>query len=485
MINSPVRLSTALALCTIFSQALAADTVEKRIARVENGLVQKFEIEGRPQLASKLSERMAALKVPGVSVAVINNGAIEWARGYGVVEAGSKRPVTAETLFQAASISKPVAALGALHLVEKGVLSLDEDVNAKLSTWKVPVGAQTAEAPVTLRNLLNHSAGTTVHGFRGYAAGEDVPSLLQLLDGAKPANSAPVRVERKPGDGWKYSGGGTSIAQLVMSNAAGKPFAPLMKDTVLDVLGMKHSTFEQPLPPALHASAATAHDSKGEPIKGKWHTYPEQAAAGLWTTPSDLARFAIELQNASAGISNKVISKAMATQMLTRLKGTYGLGIGVDNAQGLPTFSHGGSNAGFRTMMFAFTTTGQGAVVMTNGDRGGDLTGDILRSIAAAYDWKDWHVTKKAIAKVDAKIYANYAGKYQLDGMPISVTHEGERIFISAPVMGPDRVEIYPSSETVFFDLTGSAEYQFEKDEAGKFNLTIQAGRTMKAKRVP
>ncbi|MES2900873.1 MAG: serine hydrolase domain-containing protein [Pseudomonadota bacterium] len=485
MIKAPVTLATFLAICAIASPAQAADSVEDRIARVENGLVGKYMIKGKPVAPSKIAERMATMKVPGLSVAVINNGAIEWARGYGVVEAGGKQAVTTDTLFQAASISKPVAAMGALRLVEQGTLSLDQDINAKLTTWKIPAGAQTAEAPVTLRNLLNHSAGTTVHGFRGYAAGEEVPSVLQLLDGAKPANSAPVRVERKPGEGWKYSGGGISIAQLAMSSAAGKAFAPLMKDSVLDPVGMKNSTFEQPLPASLHAAAASGHNNKGEPIKGKWHTYPEQAAAGLWTTPSDLARFALELQNASAGKSNKVISKAMAAQMLTRLKGTYGLGIDVGNAQGMPTFSHGGSNAGFRTMMFAFTSTGQGAVVMTNGDNGGALTGDVLRSIAAVYGWTDWRVTEKEMAKVDSKMYANYAGNYEIDGKPVSVLHEGERLLVSAPMMGLERMELYPASETTYFDLVGDATYAFEKDEAGKFDFVIKLGSTRRAKRVP
>jgi CubicO group peptidase (beta-lactamase class C family) len=184
-----------------------------------------------------------------------------------------------------------------------------------------------------------------VHGFRGYAAGESVPTLVQLLDGAKPANSGAVRVEVKPGQKWTYSGGGFSIGQLVMTTAAAKPFDRLMTDIVLGPLDMKHSTFAQPLPAALHGMAATGHDSAGKPIKGKWHTYPEQAAAGLWTTPSDLARFAIELQQASAGKSDKVISQAMATQMLTRLKGSYGLGIEVDDVGGEPSFSHGGSNS--------------------------------------------------------------------------------------------------------------------------------------------
>ncbi len=479
------RLAASLALLAFCLPSFARDTLEERIARVENGLRPAIAIKGRAANTSKLADRMAALKVPGVSVAVINGGTIEWARGYGLAEAGTTRMVTPDTLFQAASISKPVAAIGALRLVEQGKLSLDEDVNVKLQTWKLPPGAQSADNAVTLRKLLNHSAGTTVHGFRGYARGEPVPTLIEVLNGTKPANSAAVRVDTRPGETWRYSGGGLSIVQLLMSTASGKDFAPLMKDSVLDPLAMKHSTFQQPLPPALHAQAATGHDQQGAPIKGKWHTYPEQAAAGLWSTPSDLARYAIELQNASAGRSNKVISAAMAKQMLTRLKGDYGLGIAVGGAMNVPTFSHAGSNEGFKAMLFAYTSTGQGAVIMTNGDLGGALVPEILRSLSAEYGWSDYRVNERVLASVDSKLYAAYAGNYRVGGVPITVTREGQRLFIQAPPLGAERVELFPASNTSFFALIEQAEFRFEKDAAGAQELVIKAGNTIRAKRVP
>lgn len=479
------RLCSALALCVLVSPAMAGDSVEERIARIELGLLPRNVIQGQPLPTASLVARMAALKVPGVSIAVINNGTIEWARGYGVAEAGSARAVTPQTLFQAASISKPLAAMTALNLVEHGKLSLDEDVNARLTTWKVPTGAQTADNPVTLRALLNHSAGTTVSGFRGYAQGAAVPTLIEVLDGAKPANSAAVRVDRRPGEAFRYSGGGLSIVQLLMTTASGKPFASLMKDVMLDPLGMNNSTYEQPLPPALHGAAANAHDANGVPFIGKWHTYPEQAAAGLWTTPSDLARFAIELQNASMGKSNKIVSQAMATQMLTRLKGTWGLGIGVGTSDGLPTFNHGGANAGFRVMMFAFTTTGKGAVIMTNADRGDVLTAEVMRSIAAEYGWSDYRFTVKTLAKVDPKLYARYVGNYALDGVAISVVQEDDRLYAKAPMLRPDPVELLPASETSYFNLADTVEFAFEQDAAGTYDLVIKAGQPRRAKRVP
>jgi CubicO group peptidase (beta-lactamase class C family) len=484
MINTTARLVTAFALLAPLAPAFAADSVKQRIARVENGLMGATSIKGRPQSPVSIAQRMAALHVPGASVAVINNGAIEWARGYGVAEAGGKRAVGTQTLFQAASISKPVTAFGALHLAEQGKLALDEDVNKKLSTWKVPAGAQTAESPVTMRNLLNHSAGTTASGFRGYAAGEPVPTLLEVLDGVKPANSEPVRVAAKPGAQWDYSGGGFCIAQLVMTSVSGKRFAPLMTDIVLKPLGMKHSTFAQPLPPALYGAAASGHDESGQPVKGKWHTYPEQAAAGLWTTPTDLARFAIDLQQASAGKSHKVISQAMATQMLTRLNGSYGLGIALGDMPGVSSFSHGGSNEGFRTRLHAITEGGQGAVVMTNGEAGSVLAGDIMRSIAAEYNWKEWRVVEKTLTQVGAQTLAQYAGSFQLGDIKLTVTQQGERLFIAPSPNGPEAMELFPSSQTDFFNLNDSMEFGFEANQAGKFDLIIKAGQPRKATRI-
>ena len=219
-----------------------------------------------------LAERMAALHVPGVSIAVVHDGRIEWAQGFGVVIMGGA-PVDPGTLFQAGSISKPVAALAALHLVQEGRLSLDTDVNQTLKSWKLPASAAAEGKPATLRELLTHTAGLTVHGFPGYAAGEPVPALVQVLNGEKPANTKPIVVDTAPGTLWRYSGGGFTIAQLMMIDVSGQPFPKLMHDVVLQPLGMSHSTYEQPLPADRKTAAATPYDENGRPIEGGSHTY--------------------------------------------------------------------------------------------------------------------------------------------------------------------------------------------------------------------
>lgn len=465
-----------------FAASQSKTLLAERIARVESGLLPAVVIKDQ-SAAMTIADRMKHYKVPGVSVAVINDGKVEWAKGYGVTEVGGSTPVTTETMFQAASISKPVAAMGMLALVEKGLFTLDEDVNGKLKSWKVPENEFTKEQKVTLRRLASHSAGLTVHGFPGYAAGEEVPTTVQVLDGQKPANSAAVRVNVKPGSLWRYSGGGITVMQLLMSEMTGKPFPALMQELVLGKLGLKNSTFEQPLPTAKAAKAAMGHRSNGELVKGKFHTYPEMAAAGLWTTPTDLAKFAIEIQKSKAGKSNKVLSQAMTMQMLTKQSGDYGLGIGVGGEGDKANFSHGGSNEGFKCNLFAYSETGQGAVVMTNGDLGGALASEIFRSIAREYGWPDFKPVERVQAKINPEILNAYVGEYEANGKVV-VTTESGKLFFQPP--GGQKEELSPVSETEFFLTSQNIRIVFKKDEQGVVTgLTAHLGsQTLQGKKI-
>jgi CubicO group peptidase (beta-lactamase class C family) len=457
-------------------------TIRERVRRVENGLLPAVVINGQTA-PMKIADRMAYYKTPGVSVVVINNGKIEWVKAYGVVEAGGSEPVSPATLFQAASISKPVAAMGALALVEQGKLSLDEDVNGRLKSWKVPDSDFTKEQKVTLRRLVTHSAGLTVHGFRGYAADEPTPTLAQALDGQKPANSAAIRVDILPSSRWRYSGGGYNVMQQLMIDVTGKQFPELMRELVLDKIGMNHSTYEQPLPKAMAAQAAIGHRASGAAVKGKWHTYPEMAAAGLWTTPFDLALFAIELQKSKVGKSNKVLSQAMTNQMLTKQIENWGLGISIGGDGKAASFSHGGANEGFRCNMFAYAETGQGAVVMTNSDAGGALASEIFRSIAREYGWPDFKPTERTLARVNPEIFKVYAGEYEVNGK-VTVSVENGKLFLQPP--GGPKMELYPSSETEFFAVTENIRIVFTKDEQGAVSgLTAHFGsRSLNGKKV-
>ena len=347
----------------------------------------------RPTLADSASDavddivraEMQKRRIPGLSLAIIEDGKIVKAKGFGVTEKGGDSPVTASTLFQAGSISKPVSALGALRLVEEGKLILDEDVNARLATWKVPENEFTREKKVTLRGLLSHTAGLTVHGFPGYATDGPVATLVQVLDGAKPANTPAIRVDILPGSRWRYSGGGYTVMQQMVIDVTGKPFPRFMQEAVLEPLGMRESTFEQPLPAEKAKLTATGHLGDRSPAKGKWHIYPEMAAAGLWTTPSDLARFAIGVQEAAAGRPGKPLSQKMARQMITEVKDHYGLGVGLQGSGHTLRFGHGGRDHGFDAQLDAYAETGQGAVIMINANDNSGMVSRILEVIAREY----------------------------------------------------------------------------------------------------
>jgi CubicO group peptidase (beta-lactamase class C family) len=445
---------------------VAAAPADAQIDRVERGLLPRVVVKGRPLPASTITERMAALKVPGASVAVIDKGVVAWARGYGVVEAGVTPPtaVTPETLFQAASLSKPVSALGALRLVQEGKLTLDEDANARLRTWRLPPNELMSDDKVTLRRLLSHSAGTTVHGFRGYRAGEKVPTLVQVLDGLPPANSEAIRVDTRPGTGRRYSGGGFTMMQLLMTDLTGKPFPELMRALVLAPLGMDHSTYEQPLPPALASRAAAGHGRDGRVVPGRWHLHPEMAAAGLWTTPSDLGRLLVELAQAKAGLSTRVLGAALTQQMLTAGKGDQGLGVGARGGDKPLMITHGGSNVGYKCVFYAYPDAGQGAVIMTNGDSGSELAQEILRSIAREYGWPDHRPKERAVAAIDTSVYASYAGRYTERRGTVTVTTEPGKLLVQAPPLGPRPVELYPESPGKFFITADDATFTFVTD---------------------
>jgi CubicO group peptidase (beta-lactamase class C family) len=381
-------ITTAVLACLAAIPVAGQQTEQaaERIVRIESGLLPPVVTVGHTAGMS-LAERMRHYSVPAVSIAVINEGRIEWARAYGVMEAGGASAVDTATLFQAASISKPVAAMAALRLVEQGRLALDENVNTSLTSWRVEENGHTRSDKVTLRRLLSHSAGLTVHGFRGYAPGDAMPTVVQLLDGVAPANSARVRPDTTPGAIWRYSGGGSTVAQLLMQDVTGVAFPELVHGLVLEPAGMVHSGYEQPLPSSRTASAAVGHRQTGRPVTGRWHVYPEMFAAGLWTTPSDLARLAIDVQRSYSGDHDRILTPAMTREMLTTQAGEYGLGFGITQGDDWLAFSHGGANEGYRAMLFAFADRGQGAVIMTSGDAGSPLIGELLRAIAEEYDW--------------------------------------------------------------------------------------------------
>ena len=323
-------------------------------------------------------------------------------------------PATNETLFQAGSISKPVAATGALRMVEDGRLTLDAPVNEFLTSWQLPENELTAVTPVTIRQLLSHTAGTTVHGFPGYPPSKPVPTVQQVLDGTPPANTAAVRVDIPPGSTVRYSGGGTTIVQLAMMDVSAEPFPALLRRLVLEPAGMGLSTYENPLPPPRLAEAAAGYRRDGAPVPGKRHTYPEMAAAGLWTTPTDLARFAIAIQNSLRGTAGGVLRPETAREMVTPVMGEAGLGFFLWDNGGPEYFQHGGADEGFQALLFASRDGGYGVAVMANSDNGGAIAQEIMRAVALEYEWEGFLDPPVEAAALTADRLAEFEGRYRL-----------------------------------------------------------------------
>lgn len=441
-------------------------SVSRRIEAVENGLCSPVRIEGVEQAFHPLAQQMEFYKVPGVSVAVINNGEIEWAKGYGMREAGTALPVDENTLFQAASISKSVSALGALHQVQRGALDLDTNINDFLLSWKIPDNDLTSIRPVTLRYLLCHGAGISGHSLGTYPGRGEIPTFLQLLEGRPPATGAPVRVVAEPQTEFKYSGGGYLIALQAMIDVNGRSFPDIMNETVLGPSGMDRSGYFQPLVHGAMDNVAAGHDGMGSLYEGYWRTIPGLAGGGLWSTPSDLCRFAIEVQRALRGESS-IISRELAEEMLSVHIASYGLGLALQGEGDDLAFSHGGDVEGYHNFMFAYARRGQGVVVMTNAQNGSYLYQEILRSVAIAYDWPHLQPSVIRPLQLPVETLDGLTGRYVFNEvLPVQVTVEDDHLKM---VGGDGRIFAwYPESEQQFIDtVTGwQLEFVFDQNNA-------------------
>ena len=373
------------------SQAEHIRRIEQDVAVIALGTGEKPKHYDLPGL-------MRLYNVPGISVAVVDDFRILWAKGYGVTESGGTNPVTTQTLFQAGDISRSIVAAGILALIEQDKLSLDKNVNDELVSWKLAENEFTKTEKVTLRRILSDTAGLNVQNFRGYATAdadahipaEPIPTIKEILDGEKPANNVPVRVDTVPdGTRFHYSDSNPAIAQLVVTDTLGKPFPQVMRDLVFSKVGLDESTFERPRSPAQIALAAVGTRSAGKSVIGKHHDYPEMAAHGLWTTSTDLALFAIEIAKSAHGSSNKILSQKMTQLMLTPQTTDGGQGVGLGFfSQDKNEFGHDGATEGFQAMMWAYSDTGSGIIIMANSDQGIECAKFLAKAISQEYGWK-------------------------------------------------------------------------------------------------
>lgn len=464
------RLLTPILVIALFSctdpKQHEEQEIQERISRIENSIQPLLQIEGEEVPTYSIEERLKELGIPGVSIAVVANGELEWAKAYGMADSSQNRPLDTETLFLAGSISKPVAALRTHQMVEEGKFDLDVNVNEYLSSWKLPDNEFTEKEKVTLRRIMNHTAGLTVWGFPGYDKGETIPTVPEVLDGK--GNTDSVRVYKEPGESWMYSGGGYTIMQLAISDTERKTFPSIMQNKVLDPMGMAKSTFENPLPVDYHPIAATGYRSNGDEVEGKWPIYPEMAAAGLWTTPSQLIQYAVEIQRIWLTKEDGILKYETVEEMLRPGLNGHGLGPGV----GEFTFGHGGADEGFRADLRAWKEQANAVVVMVNSDNG-SIIQEIKLAVAKEYGLPGIEPDIKIPIKLSDEKLSEYCGKFKIEQFgDIDIFKHQEDLGLYAEFIG-DTVHIVAESDSVFFARSDGTEFRFiiEDESVTAFNV--------------
>jgi CubicO group peptidase (beta-lactamase class C family) len=409
----------------IFGQALAqTKKVQERIAQVENNLIPYVPVKGFA--GWNILDRMKYYKVPGLSIAVIKDYKIDWAKGYGLADTIQKTKVTTETMFSAGSISKFLMAVTALKLVEEGKIGLDSPINDYLSSWKITENDYTKKTPITLRMLLSHSAGTSQTSYFGFTPAEPLPTIVEVLSGAKISQTRAVVVNSEPNREFRYSGGGSMIAQMALMDVSKRSFGNLTQQVLFDKIGMTNSTFEQPVSEKFSKQCSWAY-SQASWFKGMPYVYPQQAAAGLYSTPTDLAKFFIDVQKSFNG-KGKVLSEAMTKKMLTSQvnvsDGGYKeqMAIGpfliqrTDNKDPNGVyFEFTGVNAGFLAYGMASVQGGNGVIVMLNsGDNQNGIGKEIRRAVAKVYNWTNYLPTEIQPINLPENELNKMAGRYRM-----------------------------------------------------------------------
>jgi CubicO group peptidase (beta-lactamase class C family) len=453
--------------------------VTERIARVERGLLPRVVLKGWGSRRASIAERMSYHGIPGMSIAVVEDGRVAWARAYGVRDRDAKGLITTETLFQAASLSKPVSAIGVLLLAQAHRLDLDGDMRQWLRSWK-------PDQAITLRQTLSHTAGLNAGGFAGYVPGAPLPTAVQILNGQSPANNESVRVVIPPGSEVRYSGGGFVAVQQLVVDLTRTPFDEFMRRAVLGPLGMTRSGFEQPLSAERAHDAASGHRREGTKLAGNWMVQPELAAAGLWTTPTDLAQVVIELQDALAGRPARTLTTESAREMLTARQENAGLGVFLAGPNGASRrFLHSGRNAGFDALLVGYKNGRQGAVIMINRNNNGHFIDEVVDSIAREYNWPDYVASRPQLEyeAVPSSIQASYTGVYEAGDRPsLTVVFEDDKLFARS---GEDPwFRLYPASTSEFFTSEDRTRWTFVSNASGTASEVVARSASTELRRV-
>ena len=452
-----------LLLLTLFAGQTFAQSkqVQYRILQVENNLIPYVPVQGFK--GWNILDRMKDYKVPGLSIAVIKDYKIDWAKSYGLADTTKKIPVTTETMFSAGSISKFLMAVTALKMVENGQIELEKPINNYLTSWKIAENDYTKKTPITLRMLLSHSAGTSQTSYFGFKPTQPLPTIVEILSGAKISETRPVVVNSEPNKEFRYSGGGSIIAQLALMDVSKKSFSNLTQEILFDKLGMKNSTFEQPVPSKYAKQSSWAY-SAASWFKGMPYVYPQQAAAGLYTTPTDLAKFFIEIQKSYLG-KGKLLSQATTIKMLTAQQnvsdGGYKEQIGIgpfliqrtDNKDPKGVyFEFTGVNAGFLAYGMASVEGGNGVIIMLNsGDDQNGIGKEIRRAVAKVYNWTNFLPTEIKPINMSDKELDIFVGRYRMSTNEVLDLRKEKNYLVETINEGGDIYCFPVSKDTIIF----------------------------------
>lgn len=461
--------------CISNTKVKAQSQIEKEIKEIENHLSPNIHVKDNPKVTYNILERMKHHNVPGISIAIVKNRELYWSKAYGLTSADKDIKVDRKTLFQIASVTKPITALGILKLVEQNKISLDDDVNTYLKNWQIQDNEFTKTEKVTIRRLLTHTAGLSSHGFDGYPQSENLPSIIEVLNGE--GNWAGVAIDNIPGTAWRYSGGGYVILQKLIEDVTGQSFENYMETEILKPLKMNNSTFQQPLNKEVYKNVSSAHDNDGNPVIGGWHNYTEKGAGGLWSTPEDFAKYIIEIQNIIKGKENGILSKETISKMLTKDINNWGLGLLVEGSGESLRFSHDGKNQGFFADFLAFAKKGEAVVILTNGNTP-NLKNEILKSISSVYNWNTHNQRTIEVENLSAEELKNYTGTYdwiERPGFFIEVVIHEEKLNVIAPSFPTD--VLTPYSKYDFIDLESEVEVNFKTSDSGEINRLTWRGR--------
>jgi len=486
-IRSGFTVLTAAALIAVSAGCGGTNpATAKRIRAVEKGLMRSVYLQGLATEKLNLEERMAFYRVPGVSIAVIDKKRLEWAKAYGERDNQIHQPLTTESLFQGGAFSQMIAAAVTFSLAGEGRFRLDDDVSAGLKSWVFPPEFDPRNKHLDLRSLLAHGSGLSDQLLPGYAHDEAIPTLPQVLDGAKPAANGPLWVSPVAAAPvrTRYAESGYVVLEMFLTDRTGQPFETLARERVLEPAGMKLSTFEVPLPDALRPSAASGHLREGRPVSGLWKSYPEKAAKGLWTNPSEFAGFLLDLIRSAENETGKVLPGAAARALLGRQLESFGAGFLVDGKNDDIQFLVRGKTHGFCCMFVLFPVRGQGAVIMTNSDNGFTLIDEILCALSAAYEWPAYKPVEKQVLRLDPETYKSFTGRYEV-GPNYFLDVRWEDYYLVIQPTGQAATRFYAEGQTLFYSTDPYIRIQFMRDKGPVDGLVLwQQDFELKARKI-